>query len=79
VITHDDLPNIKIGYIYLPKFYRDFEGTNQRNCTDDVKKEVINLKKQNVNAIILDLRNNGGGALEDARQMKLGSPLWYTV
>jgi carboxyl-terminal processing protease len=58
----------KVGYIQLPKFYRDFENS-QINCTDDVKKEVERLKKANVDAIVLDLRNNGGGALEDARLM----------
>ncbi len=58
----------KVGYIQLPKFYRDFESS-QINCTDDVKKELERLKKANVDAVILDLRNNGGGALEDARLM----------
>lgn len=58
----------KVGYIQLPKFYRDFE-TSQINCTDDVRKELERLKKANVDAVILDLRNNGGGALEDARLM----------
>lgn len=58
----------KIGYIYLPKFYRDFE--NQKiNCTEDVRQELRRLKAQKVDAVILDLRNNGGGALEDAREM----------
>ena len=52
---------VRIGYIYLPKFYRDFDE-NARNCSDDVKKEVESLKKKKVDAIILDLRNNGGGA-----------------
>jgi carboxyl-terminal processing protease len=58
----------KVGYIQLPKFYRDFENS-QINCTDDVKKELERLKKANVDAVVLDLRNNGGGALEDARLM----------
>jgi carboxyl-terminal processing protease len=58
----------KVGYIQLPKFYRDFENS-QINCTDDVKKELERLKKANVDAVILDLRTNGGGALEDARLM----------
>lgn len=58
----------KVGYIQLPKFYRDFESS-QINCTDDVRKELERLKKANVDAVILDLRNNGGGALEDARLM----------
>jgi carboxyl-terminal processing protease len=58
----------KIGYIQLPKFYRDFENSTI-NCTDDVKKEVERLKAAKVDAIVLDLRNNGGGALEDAKLM----------
>lgn len=58
----------KVGYIQLPKFYRDFENS-VINCTDDVRKEIERLKKAKVDAIILDLRNNGGGALEDARLM----------
>ncbi len=58
----------KIGYIQLPKFYRDFENSDV-NCTDDVRKELERVKKAGVQAVILDLRNNGGGALEDARLM----------
>ncbi len=60
--------NVKVGYIQLPKFYRDFENASI-NCTDDVKKELERLKKTKVDAVILDLRNNGGGALEDAKLM----------
>ncbi|MCO4795385.1 MAG: carboxy terminal-processing peptidase [Bacteriovoracaceae bacterium] len=67
VLTHKKL-GLKIGYITVPKFYRDF-GNGGRNCTDDVRRELVELKKQNIDAMILDLRNNGGGALEDARQM----------
>ncbi|OFZ17574.1 MAG: hypothetical protein A2X86_03700 [Bdellovibrionales bacterium GWA2_49_15] len=59
---------VRVGYIHLPKFYRDFDE-NARTCSDDVKKEIEGLKKKKVDAIILDLRNNGGGALEDARIM----------
>lgn len=60
--------DIKVGYIQLPKFYRDFENSSV-NCTDDVRKELERVKKAGVHAVILDLRNNGGGALEDARLM----------
>ena len=67
VITHKD-HDLKLGYITVPKFYRDFDG-NGRNCTDDVRRELVRLKRKKVDGIILDLRNNGGGALEDARQM----------
>ncbi len=59
----------KYGYIMLPKFYRSFNDSDGINCTDDVRDELVYLKKQKVDGIILDLRNNGGGALEDARQM----------
>ncbi len=67
VIQYKDSP-VKVGYINLPKFYRDFENSSI-NCTDDVRKEVERVKKSKVDAIILDLRNNGGGALEDAKLM----------
>lgn len=60
--------DVKVGYIQLPKFYRDFDNATV-NCTDDVKKELERLKKAKVDAVILDLRNNGGGALEDAKLM----------
>ena len=60
----------KTGYIYIPSFYRDFEGTRNgskgRNSTDDTLKEIMSLKKQDVDGIVLDLRDDGGGALVDA-------------
>jgi len=59
-----------LGYIKVPSFYRDFEKTRNgsvgRNSTDDVEAELTNLKSQNIKGIIIDLRNNGGGALTDA-------------
>ncbi len=69
VLELKSLKNFKVGYIHLPKFYRDFDGESNRNCTDDIRMELERLKKEKVDAIVLDLRNNGGGALEDARQM----------
>lgn len=57
------------GYISLPKFYRDFNNRNGRNCTDDIRAAVEQLNKSNVDGLILDLRNNGGGALIDASMM----------
>ncbi len=60
----------KIGYLMIPSFYRDFEktrnGSDARNSTDDTRKAVEELKKEGVSALILDLRNNGGGSLMDA-------------
>lgn len=60
----------KIGYIYLPKFYANFEQTETgRSSSTDVANEIAKLKNENVKGIILDLRNNGGGSLPDAIQM----------
>lgn len=68
ILKHKNLKH-PIGYIHVPKFYRDFQDRNGRNCSDDVKKALLDFKKRKVDGVILDLRNNGGGALEDARLM----------
>ncbi len=59
----------KIGYIFLPEFYADWESPNGRRSAQDVAKEIIKLKEQNVDGIIMDLRNNGGGSLYDVVQI----------
>ena len=59
----------KIGYIFLPEFYADWERPNGPRCSQDVAKELIKLKEQKVEGIIMDLRNNGGGSLYDVVQM----------
>lgn len=58
-----------VGYITLPKFYADFENPDGRSSFEDVAIEVEKLKKANVKGIILDLRNNSGGSLNDVVQM----------
>jgi carboxyl-terminal processing protease len=59
----------KIGFIYLPEFYADFENPKGARCSEDVRKEIVKLKEQKVDGIIMDLRNNGGGSLYDVVQM----------
>jgi carboxyl-terminal processing protease len=59
----------KVGYINLPRFYDDFGDPNGRSCATDVEKEIAKLKENNVEGIILDLRNNGGGSLRDVVRM----------
>jgi carboxyl-terminal processing protease len=56
----------KIGYIYLPRFYRNFQNEKDRNCTDDIKKILVNFNREKIDSLILDLRNNYGGSLIDA-------------
>ncbi len=58
-----------IGYIKLPKFYSSFEKKGGNSCAKDVASEIEKLKNVNVNGIILDLRNNTGGSLNDVVEM----------
>jgi carboxyl-terminal processing protease len=55
----------KYGYINLPSFYLDMNNRGGRSCSKDIKNEIEKLKKDDVKGIILDLRNNGGGSLQD--------------
>jgi len=64
-IIEDEETGLKTGYIYLPKFYADFSKRNGRNCSTDVQKEIEKLKKEDVDGIVMDLRDNGGGSLRD--------------
>lgn len=59
----------KIGYIYLPMFYADFTRNGAHRCSEDIKKEVEKLKKEGVEGIIIDLRDNGGGSLQEVVEM----------
>ena len=55
---------LKYGVIYLPKFYIDFEDKNSRDAGKDVALEVERLKKEGIQGIIMDVRDNGGGSLK---------------
>lgn len=55
----------KIGYIKLPSFYADFNKQGGRRCANDMKKEVMKLKAEGIDGLIIDVRNNGGGSLQD--------------
>ena len=54
----------KFGIINLPKFYIDFEDYSERNAASDVRQEIERLKEENIEGLVLDLRNNGGGSLK---------------
>ena len=59
----------KIGYIYLPMFYADFTRNGAHRCSADMKKEIEKLKNQGVEGIVIDLRDNGGGSLQEVVEM----------
>lgn len=64
----------RYGVISLPTFYIDFEAANRRDpnyksTTRDVKKLITELKKEKIDGLIIDLRNNGGGSLQEAVQL----------
>lgn len=59
----------KIGVIDLPSFYADMGGDRNaaaRSTTKDVRRILVDFKKKNVDAVVLDLRRNGGGSLREA-------------
>ena len=61
----------KVGVILLPSFYMDFEGAirgdaNYKRCSEDVRKILVKFRKENVQAVVMDLRRNGGGSLAEA-------------
>ena len=58
----------RFGYIFIPKFYRDFNNFSGRNITDDLEHALEILNTRKIDGLILDLRNNGGGSLTDAIQ-----------
>jgi carboxyl-terminal processing protease len=59
----------KIGYILLPGFYTEWGNEGGSSCANDVAKQIIKLKQENIDGIVLDLRNNGGGSLQEAIDM----------
>jgi carboxyl-terminal processing protease len=57
------------GVINLPKFYANFEDANNRNAAGDIKKEIVRLKAEGMEGLVIDLRNNGGGYLKTVVDM----------
>ncbi|QYJ67613.1 S41 family peptidase [Flavobacterium litorale] len=58
-----------VGYIKIPSFYTAFDYKSLKGCADDVAKEVIKLKKQGIEGLIIDLQYNGGGAMDEVINM----------
>jgi carboxyl-terminal processing protease len=56
----------KYGLIDLPRFYISFDDANYRDSAKDMEQEIERLKKEGVDGLLIDLRNNGGGSLKTA-------------
>lgn len=72
-IYHNDEVH-KIGVISIPTFYIDFEGSRNgdadyKSTTRDVRKLLAELEEKNVEGIVIDLRGNGGGSLQEVNQL----------
>ena len=66
LIKKDDM---NFGFINLPKFYFNMDNYRERNASADVKAEIEKLKKSNIEGLVIDLRNNGGGSLKTVVEM----------
>ena len=61
--------NNNYGIINIPKFYIDFDNQSNRDAAKDLKTEIQRLKEQGIKGLVIDLRNNGGGALKTVVDM----------
>lgn len=73
-VKGEDGKDYRIGVITLPKFYIDFEAyrkrdPNYKSTTRDIRMILDTLNQENVDAVVLDLRNNGGGSLQEAIEL----------
>jgi carboxyl-terminal processing protease len=65
---------LRLGVLTLPEFYADMQGRKNgkddvKSCAKDVRKILTQLQEENVDGVLMDLRNNGGGSLPDAIEM----------
>ena len=61
--------NGNYGIINIPKFYIDFDNQSNRDAAKDLRTEIERLKEQGMQGLVIDLRNNGGGALKTVVDM----------
>ena len=72
-LEHDGRP-FKLGVIEIPAFYLDFKALragdkDYKSTTRDVKKLLTELEQEKVDGVVIDLRNNGGGSLQEATEL----------
>jgi carboxyl-terminal processing protease len=59
----------RIGYIFLPSFYTDWEDSEGFGCANDLAKKLLVLQRENIDGLIVDIRNNGGGSVKEAIEL----------
>jgi carboxyl-terminal processing protease len=59
----------KIGYISLPGFYSEWENEAGLGCANDVAREILKLRQEGMEGLILDIRYNGGGSMQEATSL----------
>ncbi|MBN1299969.1 MAG: carboxy terminal-processing peptidase [Melioribacteraceae bacterium] len=74
ILLNENNNSFNLGVIKIPAFYLDFKARargdrDYKSTTRDVKKAIVELQKQNVDGIIVDLRGNGGGSLQEAIEL----------
>ena len=72
-LEHEGKP-FKLGIIEIPAFYIDFKAyragdRNYKSTTRDVRKLLAELQQEQVDGLVIDLRNNGGGSLQEATEL----------
>ena len=72
-LPHDG-KTLKLGIIEIPNFYIDFDAYHRgekdyKSTTSDVKKLLFELAKEDIDGLIVDLRDNGGGSLKEANEL----------
>lgn len=56
----------RVGYLKIPSFYSDFDMFSNHGCAEDAEKEIERLKKENIDGLVIDLMDNGGGSMDEA-------------
>lgn len=56
----------RVGYIKIPSFYSDFDMFSNHGCSEDTQREIERLKKENIDGLVIDLMDNGGGSMDEA-------------
>lgn len=59
----------KIGYLKIPSFYSDFENKKSSGSAEDVATEIVKLQNDDIEGLVIDLMDNGGGSMEEAIKM----------